>query len=300
MPFQFEGLSIRGRICKVTEALNKIVQQHDYPNNISKFLGEAVILNVLMANSIKLKHKLSLQVHGRGDLKLIATDYWVSSDIQENPKIRGYAKFNSNRNYYTGPINYLMGEGYFSTMLDQGDGNQPYRGISDLNGASLTHSAEEFFINSEQLKTRFCTYISDEFDQEGNIFLNGIGLMLQYLPDEKRISKDFLTDNILDKENWAKISSSFKITCSEFIKDQKSNFSELLLKIFHDQEIRVFKKNKFDFGCGCSSDKVVQTMSIYSEKDIDAMMNSRGKVTADCQFCGEHYEFDPSELGQDS
>ena len=124
--------------------------------------------------------------------------------------------------------------------------------------------------------------------------------MLQYLPDEKRISKDFLTDNILDKENWAKISSSFKITCSEFIKDQKSNFSELLLKIFHDQEIRVFKKNKFDFGCGCSSDKVVQTMSIYSEKDIDAMMNSRGKVTADCQFCGEHYEFDPSELGQDS
>jgi molecular chaperone Hsp33 len=27
------------------------------------------------------------------------------------------------------------------------------------------------------------------------------------------------------------------------------------------------------------------------------MTTPEGKVTADCQFCGAHYEFDPSELG---
>ena len=31
--------------------------------------------------------------------------------------------------------------------------------------------------------------------------------------------------------------------------------------------------------------------------DIAAMTTPDGKVTADCQFCGAHYEFDPSELG---
>ena len=41
-------------------------------------------------------------------------------------------------------------------------------------------------------------------------------------------------------------------------------------------------------------------MSIYSRKDLDTMTNPLGKVTADCQFCGAHYEFNPSELGQDN
>ena len=91
MPFQFEGLPIRGRICRASKALNDITHHHDYPYNISKLLGETVILTVLMADSIKLKHKLSLQIHGKGDLKLIATDYFISPKISENPKIRGYA-----------------------------------------------------------------------------------------------------------------------------------------------------------------------------------------------------------------
>ena len=28
------------------------------------------------------------------------------------------------------------------------------------------------------------------------------------------------------------------------------------------------------------------------------MTTPEGKVTADCQFCGAHYEFDPAELGR--
>jgi molecular chaperone Hsp33 len=38
-------------------------------------------------------------------------------------------------------------------------------------------------------------------------------------------------------------------------------------------------------------------MSIYSQKDIQTMTTKDGLVTADCQFCGAHYEFDPTTLG---
>ena len=44
-------------------------------------------------------------------------------------------------------------------------------------------------------------------------------------------------------------------------------------------------------------DKVKQTMSIYSAKEIDLMTNDLGKITADCQFCGAKYILSPSELG---
>ena len=36
----------------------------------------------IMANSIKLKHKLSLQVHGNKDLKLIASDYIIPKNLK--------------------------------------------------------------------------------------------------------------------------------------------------------------------------------------------------------------------------
>ena len=35
-------------------------------------------------------------------------------------------------------------------------------------------------------------------------------------------------------------------------------------------------------------------------EEIAGMTTPEGKVTADCQFCGAHYEFDPAELGRQS
>jgi molecular chaperone Hsp33 len=42
---------------------------------------------------------------------------------------------------------------------------------------------------------------------------------------------------------------------------------------------------------------VRESLSIYSAKDIAHMTTEEGIVTADCQFCGAHYEFDPATLG---
>jgi molecular chaperone Hsp33 len=42
---------------------------------------------------------------------------------------------------------------------------------------------------------------------------------------------------------------------------------------------------------------VRQSLSIYSAKDIATMTTDEGTVTADCQFCGSHYIFEPKSLG---
>ena len=42
----------------MSKSLNKIIFQHSYPDEISKILGETMVLNVLMANSIKLKQAI--------------------------------------------------------------------------------------------------------------------------------------------------------------------------------------------------------------------------------------------------
>jgi molecular chaperone Hsp33 len=73
--------------------------------------------------------------------------------------------------------------------------------------------------------------------------------------------------------------------------------TDLLVRLFHEESPRVYDAQPVEFGCTCSPDRVRQTMSIYSAKDIATMTTDEGIVTADCQFCGAHYEFDPATLG---
>ena len=55
--------------------------------------------------------------------------------------------------------------------------------------------------------------------------------------------------------------------------------------------------NQCALGCSCSEERVRQSLSIYSAKDISKMITEEGLVTADCQFCGAHYELDPKSVG---
>jgi molecular chaperone Hsp33 len=73
--------------------------------------------------------------------------------------------------------------------------------------------------------------------------------------------------------------------------------TDLLVRLFHEEGPRIFDAHPVGFGCSCSEDKVRQSMSIYSAKDIRHMTTPQGIVTADCQFCGAHYEFRPETLG---
>ena len=73
--------------------------------------------------------------------------------------------------------------------------------------------------------------------------------------------------------------------------------TDLLVRLFHQDAPRVFDAQPVVFGCTCSSDRVRQSLSIYSARDIGHMTTDDGIVTADCQFCGSHYEFDPKTLG---
>ena len=44
----------------------------------------------------------------------------------------------------------------------------------------------------------------------------------------------------------------------------------------------------------------MRSLAIYPASEIAGMTTPEGKVTADCQFCGAHYEFEPSELGSEA
>jgi len=98
-------------------------------------------------------------------------------------------------------------------------------------------------------------------------------------------------------ENWTRANYLLNTVEDRELVGPDVSPTELLVRLFHEERPRVFDPQPVNFGCTCSVERVRDSLSIYSAKDIGHMTTDDGIVTADCQFCGAHYELDPATLG---
>ena len=309
LPFQLDLSDVRGRVVRLDGALDRMLAQHHYPASIEALVAEAALLTALIGQSIKLRWKLSLQIRGKGPARLIATDYYGPTEDGEPARIRAYASYDAERLDPAATPFSQIGAGYFAVMLDQGAGMTPYQGFTPIAGASLSDCAQTYFAQSEQLPTRFAlTFGKSQMPGHPSHWRGG-GVMLQHMPQVGMgVAADFgsgeggllsHTDILSGEpaENWNRANILLDTVEEMELIGPTVAPTDLLLRLFHDEGPRVFDATSVHFGCSCSEDKVIQTMSIYSQRDIGHMTNEHGVVTADCQFCGSHYEFDPKTLG---
>jgi molecular chaperone Hsp33 len=309
LPFQLDRPDIRGRVVRLDGVLDQVLHQHAYPAPIEALVAEAALLTALIGQSIKLRWKLSLQIRGNGPARLIATDYYGPEAEGGAARIRGYASFDAERLDTDARPFSQIGTGYFAVMIDQGDGMVPYQGFTPIAGASLSDCAETYFAQSEQLPTRFQLTFGKSQTPGTDPHWRAGGVMLQHMPAvggsvaaEAGSGEGGLLGHadILSgaaSENWTRTNLLLDTVEEMELIGPSVSPTDLLVRLFHEESPRVFDATAVRFGCSCSAEKVRQTMSIYSQKDIAKMTTSAGIVTADCQFCGAHYEFDPRSLG---
>jgi molecular chaperone Hsp33 len=108
-------------------------------------------------------------------------------------------------------------------------------------------------------------------------------------------ANDVLDDD--EGENWLRVNTLLDTVEELELIGPTIQPTDLLVRLFHEESPRVFDAQPVHFGCTCSTDRVKQSLSIYSAKDIATMTTDEGTVTADCQFCGAHYVFQPETLG---
>ena len=309
LPFQLDRPDIRGRVARLDGVLDQVLRQHAYPAPIEALVAEAALLTALIGQSVKLRWKLSLQVRGNGPARLIATDYYGPAVEGGAGRIRAYASYDADRLDLAAEPFGQIGAGYFAVMIDQGEGMVPYQGFTPIAGKSLSDCAQTYFAQSEQLPTRFqLTFGKSQTPGQTPHWRAG-GVMLQHMPPvggsvaaEAGSGEGGLLDHtdILSgeaSENWTRTNVLLDTVEELELVGPTVSPTDLLVRLFHDETPRVFDATAVRFGCSCSPDKVRQTMSIYSQKDIATMTTAAGIVTADCQFCGAHYEFDPRTLG---
>lgn len=308
LPFQLERSDIRGRVGRFEAVLDTVLGQHDYPRAVEAAVAEAVVLTALIGQTMKLRWRLSLQIRSDGPIRLIATDYFAPATPGGPGRLRGYAAFDRDRLDGERLWYAQTGSGVFGVTIDQGAGARPYQGITPLVGASLADCAATYFAQSEQLPTRFALSIGRSSTPGREEGWRAGAIMLQHMPraslsaradatgDAGLLAAGDLLDGD-DGENWARANLLLDTVEEIELLGPRLGATDLLYRLFHEEGVRIFEPQPLAFGCTCSAAKVRDALSIYPAQDIARMVTPEGVVTADCQFCGAHYRFDPATLG---
>jgi molecular chaperone Hsp33 len=272
-----------------------------------------VVQTALIGQTMKLRWRFSLQIRGKGLVRLIATDYYAPEAEGAPARMRAYASFDPEVASLRAEPFGLLGEGIFGVTIDQGPDMQPYQGITPLAGGSLAACAETYFAQSEQIATRFHIQAAHAEMPGHPPHWRAGGIMLQQMPTEGGVAPELPgegasgEDGLLTADDVAAMGSRTEdwrrtnilmetVETTELIGPHLA-MEGLLLRLFHEEVPRVYPAQALQFGCTCSPERVEAAMAMYSAKDIRHMTTEDGRVTADCQFCSAHYEFDPKALG---
>lgn len=312
LPFQLDGADVRGRVARLDAALETILSRHAYPPGVSALTAEAALLTAMIGQTLKLRWRLSLQIRGDGPVRLIATDYFAPAEPGAPATVRAYAGFDAGR-LTDGPPFSLLGEGLFAMTIDQGPGMRPYQGMTPLSGGSLSACAETYFAQSEQLATRFAVSAALSSAPGEPPRWRGGGVMLQHLPkasphaapaeptgDDGLMRAADVAAMSDGADDWRRVNMLLDTVELHELIGPLVPASDLVKRLFHEETPRVYPEQPVVFGCTCSRDRVEAAMAQYSARDIESMTDESGRLTADCQFCGRRYAFDPANLGFES
>ena len=158
LPFQIEGLGIRGRVVRLGPLVDRVLRQHDYPEPVSRILGEALALTAMIGSALKFEGRFTFQTQCKGPVHMLVADYETPDSEHPHGRLRGYAQMDETRLSETlaagkTATSDLLGEGYLALTIDQGADMERYQGIVALDPKGLSESAHEYFQSSEQVAT---------------------------------------------------------------------------------------------------------------------------------------------------
>src|SRR5438105_11044955 len=187
LPFEVAALDLRGRVVRLGPTVDDILRRHAYPTPVSKLVGEAIVLTVLLGSVLKFEGRFILQTQSDGPVRMLVVDYTTPG------KVRALAGFDKDR--VAAAIaageddgGALLGSGHLAMTIDQGPDTARYQGLVALEGKNLEHAAHEYFLRSEQIPTRVRLAVAEElypYNGSTRHRWRAGGLLLQFLPQSE-------------------------------------------------------------------------------------------------------------------
>lgn len=261
--FLFENAPIRGERVHLDASWRTVLEHHDYPPLLRQLMGELTAAAVLLAATLKLEGSLVLQIQGKGAIKLLVVE--CTGDLQ----LRATAKWEGELH---GTLPELVGDGRFVITLDPKTGAQAYQGIVALEGETVAEILQHYMSRSEQLETQLWLAA----DEHG-----AAGMLLQRLPEQEAE----------DADAWPRVTHLAATLRPDELLQLPT--AELLHRLYHEEDVRLFEAQPVSFHCGCSREKVGAMLKMLGREEIDSILAEQGRVEIHCEFCNHRYVFDP-------
>ena len=286
-PFQLEQSALRGRLIRLGDTVDIVLTRHDYPPAVSRLLGEMFVLAATLAGGLKFKGTFSLQTRSDGPVSLMV------ADCTHDGGMRGYAKFDADAvaaiDATTVPS--LLGKGHFAVTVDQDNQATAYQGLVDLEGETLTDCIHQYFRQSEQVKTGMKIAVDHREGLGGRMVWRAGAVMIQSLPDEEPGKAD--QDPL---EDWRRTMLLLGTVKEAELIDPDLSPERLLLRLFHEEGVRIFDPQPLSFRCRCTRERVESLLRQFRPADIEDMKQDDGGLTVTCEFCNEAYHFEQSAV----
>jgi molecular chaperone Hsp33 len=315
LPFQIEGLDVRGRVVRLGPAIDSIILRHNYPAPVSKLMAEAVALTILLGSALKFEGRFQLQTRSDGPVSMIVVDY----DTPDN--VRACVRFSTERlaaamtgkNVST-PL--LLGNGHMALTVDPGGDMKQYQGVVPLMNGSLEDAAHHYFEQSEQIPTRVRLAVAEAWGaREGggptHTWRAG-GLIVQFLPmtgghaaprdlppgdmPESMVTPD---GDAPEDDAWVEAHSLVETIEDHELIDPMLSSEQLLFRLFHERGVRIFPEQPVHEKCHCSEERVRDMLLSFPEDDKRHMADDRGQIGVTCDFCSTHYSFTLDDILHD-
>lgn len=272
--FLFEERDVRGEWVELDKSYREVLARHPYPQPVAALLGELMAATSLLVGALKFDGLLILQARSQGPIPLLMVECSSQRDI------RGMARYEADQIAADATLEDLMPGGHLTLTIDPVKG-QRYQGTVDLDGANLSECFTNYFVQSQQLNTRFWLDTSAG---------KARGLLLQQLPVDRQRDEEEREDS------WQHV-----VAMASTLKPEEwaEGNETLLHRLYHEDAIRLFDIEPLRFHCSCSRERSGNALVSLGEADAKALVEEcGGKVEIDCQFCNERYFFDATDVAQ--
>lgn len=268
--YLFENYAVRGELVTVNETYQRILTNHDYPATVQTLLGEMLVATSLLTATLKFSGDITVQLQGDGPLKLAV----INGNHQQ--QMRGVARLQGDIAPGSS-LKEMVGNGYLVITITPTDGER-YQGVVGLEGETVAECLESYFLQSEQLPTRLFIRTGQHDGKQA-----AAGMLLQVLPAQDADRNDF--DHLAQLTTTVKADELFTLPATE-----------VLYRLYHQEEVTVYEPQDVEFRCHCSRDRCADALMTLSDQEVNEMIEQDGEIDMHCDYCGTHYLFNSLDI----
>lgn len=283
--FMTEDGAVRGELVDISATWQQVQARHDYPAPVQILLGEMLAATALLSANLKFNGAIVMQIHGDGPVRLLVVECDAELRLRATAKLAPNAVIDDDAGI--AQLVNQHGHGRFAITLDPLDklpGQKPYQGIVPLDGETVAAIIENYMVRSEQLDTKLWLAADAA---------SARGMLLQKMPGSDAQPQPH---DDTDTETWQRLTMlAATLQRPELL---GTDIDTLRHRLFWEETIRLFDPLQPQFHCSCTRDKVGNMLKMLGRQEVQSALEEMGQLGINCDFCGQHYDFDKVDCAQ--